>query len=233
MARAFAAGPGRPRVTVWDVDEAGAEEVADAIGGEARVVDVTDLDGLPKAFAACEPVDVWVNCAGAMRVRRLESLPWADARLMLDLDLVAPLRLMQLAAQAMVGRGSGTVVNVASLAGVLPLRGCSVYGAAKAGLAMASEIARLELLPQGVAVVTVYPGAITSPLEAEARAGYAGSRWSRWLPSGRPEKLAAAVVEACAAGRARVVYPAPLGAVFRAPGAAARLVARFGPDPVG
>lgn len=232
LARVFAEGPGRPRVTVWDVDLDGAEEVADAIGGDAVRIDLTDLDALPAAFAACEPVDVFINCAGVMRVRRLEALGWSEARLMLDLDLVAPLRLMQIASRAMIERGRGWIVNVTSLAGVLPLRGCSVYGAAKAGLAMASEVARLELLPRGVQVVTVYPGAITSPLEAGARAGYAGSRLAKLLPSGRPEKLAAAVLDACVAGRARVVHPAPLGAVLRAPGAAARLMARFGPDPV-
>ena len=90
----------------------------------------------------------------------------------------------------MVERGSGVIVNVASMAGKVPLKGCSYYGASKAGLAMASEIARADLAPYGVRVVTVYPGPVKSALEQGAREAYSGNGlFKRYAPTGDPIEL--------------------------------------------
>jgi short-subunit dehydrogenase len=140
---------------------------------------------------------------------------------------------MSLVAPAMSARRSGTIVNVSSMAGALPLRGCAYYGAAKAGLAMASEIARLELAPHGVHVVTVYPGPVRSSLERRARAQAPASLITRLLPTGDPEPLGERVVAACVARRARVVYP-PFYGVTSTPFAsvAARVTSAMSPPPI-
>ena len=123
-------------------------------------------------------------------------------------DLVSPLRLMHGAVPDMLAVGSGFVVNVASMAGKVTLPGCAFYGAAKGGLAMASEIAGRELSALGVRVVTVYPGAVASPLESRARDQYGRTWVTRLFPSGDADVLARKVVQAIDEGRPRVVYPA-------------------------
>lgn len=187
---------------------------------------------LERATAAHGPVDGLVSCAGFMEVRRFESLPWSDAARLLDVDLIAPLRLMQLAVAGMLARGGGGfVVNVASMAGRVPIKGCAFYGAAKAGLAMASEIARVELAARGVRVVTVYPGPVASALERAARASLPDTLLARSIPTGRPDALARRIVDAVERDRARVIYPSLYGLGWLATNAAARVTLAAGPDP--
>lgn len=79
------------------------------------------------------------------------ALAHAPAAL-LAVDLVTPVALMHAAVADMVRARRGFVVNVTSMAGKVTLPGCAFYGAAKAGLSMASEIARRELGGAGVRV---------------------------------------------------------------------------------
>ncbi len=132
----------------------------------------------------------------------------------------------------MARRRAGTIVYVASMAGVTPLRGCAYYGAAKAGLAMASEIARLELLPLGVNVVTVYPGPVRSGLERRARAQATPTLMARFLPTGEPEPLARRIVEACEQRKARVIYPPIFDLASRFPTLTGRLTRSMSPRPL-
>jgi short-subunit dehydrogenase len=140
---------------------------------------------------------------------------------------------MSLATPAMIARGAGTIVNVSSMAGVTPLRGCAYYGAAKAGLAMASEIAALELAPRGVHVVTVYPGPVRSELERRARAQATQGVLTRLIPTGDAAPLAARVLDACERKRPRVFYPALYDVAGRVPGLAARFTRAMSPMPLG
>ncbi|MEO8554287.1 MAG: SDR family NAD(P)-dependent oxidoreductase [Kofleriaceae bacterium] len=114
-------------------------------GATVHVADLRDVDALPALVETIEqagPLDGLVNCAGVMKVQHVSTWRWSDARDLLTIDLLAPLRLQDLLVRGMVERGRGLVVNVASMAGRVPLRGAAYYGASKAGLAMASEIAR-------------------------------------------------------------------------------------------
>jgi short-subunit dehydrogenase len=176
-------------------------------------------------------VDVLVNCAGIMDVRTIVGMPWDAGRRVLDVDLTSPMRLMSLAAPGMVARGGGSIVNVSSMAGRVPLRGCAYYGGAKAGLAMASEIAHLELAPSGVHVVTVYPGPVASALERGARAQLRPSMIARLMPTGDPAVIARAVVRAMERGEPRVVYPRLYAVADRAIGVASWVTRRFSPEP--
>lgn len=161
---------------------------------------------------ASKPVDVLVNCAGFMELRTFAGTPWPLGKALLDVDLVSPLRLMSLAMPSMCASGYGVVVNVTSMAGVVPLRGSSYYGAAKAGLAMASEIARIELKSAGIRVLTVYPGPVASELERRARAQVRPTFAARAIPTGDPNALADAIVRALRHGASRVIYPSIYGA---------------------
>jgi short-subunit dehydrogenase len=211
-------------------------------GGSGRgavtthVADLRDLDALPSLvgrIAAAAPIDGLVNCAGVMRVQQIASWRWQDAWDLLALDLLAPLRLQDLVVREMVAASAGTIINVASMAGRVPLRGCAYYGAAKAGLAMASEIARAELGERGVRVVTVYPGPVRSALEQGARDAYGGGGlFGRLAPTGDPAELAARIVAAVETNEPRVIYPRLYGLGWVAPNVSRRVALDYGPPPV-
>jgi short-subunit dehydrogenase len=213
LARALKQRHPAARFSLVDVAPAPSQALAAELG-EARVV-ASDLQrpddaarALDEARASFGDVDGLVNCAGFMEVRSFERLPWQRAEALLMVDLVSPLRLMHACVPPMLERGGGFIVNVASMAGKVTLAGCAFYCAAKSGLAMASEVARHELRNKNVKIVTVYPGAVRSALERSARAQYGNGLISRLVPTGEPEVLAAKIVDALDAGRARVIYPA-------------------------
>ncbi len=198
------------RLTLVDRDHDRLGEIAGRLHAEPAVWDLSSPDALGTLWqqaAGAEPVDVLVNCAGIMELCTFAATSWELGASLVAVDLVSPLRLMSLAVPGMRERGAGIVINVASMAGLVPLRGASYYGAAKAGLAMASEIARIELAERGVQVLTVYPGPVTSGLESRARAQVSSSWLARWIPTGEADALADRVLEALVRGRPRVVYP--------------------------
>jgi short-subunit dehydrogenase len=237
IARRFARRDAGALLSLVDIDLAGAERVAREIGPRAKAErwDLAEPSSLPACFdalvAAKGPVDILVNCAGIMEIRAFAATDWEVGARLLRIDLESPLRLMSLAVASMRARRRGTIVNVSSMAGVTPLRGCSFYSAAKAGLAMASEIARSELAPAGVHVVTVYPGPVRSGLERRARAQVAETALTRLLPTGEAEPLAARIVDACDKKKPRVVYPPFYEVANRFPGIAARASVALSPMP--
>jgi short-subunit dehydrogenase len=231
-----AAWPGT-RFALLDRELASMQQLARDVGNASlHAVDLTDLDALPGVVAAIEqtqPLDGLVNCAGVMVVRRIESWRWQDARHSLDVNLLAPLRLQDLVVPGMVARRRGLIVNVSSMAGRVPLKGCTYYGASKAGLGMASEIARAELARHDVRVITVYPGPVKSQLEQAARDGYGGGgSVGRIAPVGDPAVLATKIMMAIERDEPRVIYPRLYGIGWTAPNTAARLMLKLGPLPV-
>lgn len=160
------------------------------------------------AVAALGPVDVLVNNAGIQIVKGFVDTPWEELERMLRLDLHTPLRLAHRVLPSMIARKTGTIVDIASMAAIAPTPGMCTYNAAKAGLAAASESLRSEARKHGVHVVTVYPGPVTSALEAAGRAAYEDGAATRYVPTGSPDVLARLVVDAVAKRKPRVIYPA-------------------------
>ena len=213
LARALRSRHPAASLTLLDVSEAASQALAAEIGGKTQVIacDLARSEAIPTALAQAQErfgaVHGLVNCAGFMEVRRFDRLPWERAEALLTVDLISPLRLMHATVPAMIEAKSGFVVNVSSMAGRVTLPGCAFYGAAKSGLAMASEVARRELAEHGIRVVTVYPGAVASPLESRARDQYGRGWLTRLAPTGRPEILAAKIIEAIETNQSRVIYP--------------------------
>jgi short-subunit dehydrogenase len=190
-------------------------ELLDALAkeGEAHVVqaDLADPEAacawVDEAESALGPVDVLVNNAGIQIVRSVVETEWKDAERLLVLDLHTPLRLTSLVLRRMIPRRSGTIVDVASMAAIGPTPGMYFYNAAKGGLAAASEGLRAEVKPHGIHVVTVYPGPVTSAMEAAGRASYEATAVANHTPTGSPEVLARLIGDAVQKKRPRVVYP--------------------------
>jgi 3-hydroxybutyrate dehydrogenase len=236
VARLLRARRPKARLSLVDRDAVPSEQLASATGGHSFPADLGDVAAIPDLVRRIEdaqgPLDGLVSCAGIMDVGRFESFGWERAWKMLAVDLVAPLRLMQLCIPGMLARRSGFIVNVTSMAGRVPLKGCGYYGAAKAGLSMASEIAHGELARRGVHVATVYPGPVASALERGARAQFGNAPMAEALPTGRPDRLAARILAAIEHRKPRVVYPPLYEIGWYAVALASRVTLALGPEPI-
>lgn len=164
-------------------------------------------DWVVAAESALGPIDVLINNAGDLVAGSFVDVDPAQARSLIDLNLLAPLELMRAVLPLMLARRSGTVVNIASTGALAPAPGMVDYCAAKAGLAAASESLCGELHGSGVHVVTVYPGPIRTPMLERAHAAYPRSRLVAGLPIGEPDELARRVRRAVERGMPRVIYP--------------------------
>jgi short-subunit dehydrogenase len=129
---------------------------------EAFALDVGDL-----AAAAALPgrvqekfgaLDIVVNNAGLHHRGQMLSVDPLKLGDMVTVNLAAPVVLTRAAAALM--HEGGVIVNVASLAGMVPMRNQAVYGATKFGLRAFSRAARDELEPRGIRVCTVSPGPV-------------------------------------------------------------------------
>jgi len=237
IARAMRAAWPEARLALLDLDPAALQPLATELGNAStHRADLRDVAALPRVveqIAAHAPLDGLVNCAGVMRVQHVSSWKWQDAHDLMTIDLIAPLRLQDLVLPHMIDIGRGLVVNVASMAGKVPLKGCTYYGSAKAGLAMASEIARADLAPHGVRVVTVYPGPVKSALEQGAREAYGGGGlFGRIAPTGNPDELAKKIMLAIEKDEPRVIYPRLYNVGWSATPFASWFALSYGPPPV-
>ena len=156
--------------------------------------------------------DVLVNSAGFAVYRTFEQSPVEELERLVDVNLTGALRCIRGFLPAMIARGSGHLVNVASIAGLMPITPCAAYGAAKHGLVGISETLRWELHDLGVAVHLVCPGRVETPFfDHETFRRRAHRRETeRTVPL---EAVSAAVVEAVDRGRFLTVVPARLGLV--------------------
>jgi short-subunit dehydrogenase len=193
------------------------DKLAKGVEDRAHIVQA-DLGDPAVAFSWIEnaekangPIDVLINNAGVQIVKSVLETSWEDGERLLLLDLHTPLRLTQIVLKGMVKRKTGTIVDIASMAAIGPTPGMFFYNAAKAGLAAASEGLRAEMKPHGIHVVTVYPGPVTSDMEAAARSAYENTAGAKYTPTGSPEVLARLIAKAVEKKRPRVVYPSIYG----------------------
>ncbi|MBL8741176.1 MAG: SDR family NAD(P)-dependent oxidoreductase [Myxococcales bacterium] len=183
------------------------------LGGRALAIeaDLTTPTAAEAALRPAEdafgPVDVLVNNAGVQIVAAAEETDPDAGEALLSLNVATPLRLIRALLPAMKKRGSGTIVNVASMAALSPVPGMLYYNASKGGLANASEALRGELWGTGVNVVTVYPGPVHTDMGEKGLAKYQESLSASLAPWGTARELAELVVRTVELGGARVVYP--------------------------
>jgi short-subunit dehydrogenase len=193
------------------------EELAGSLGAKVRIVqaDLSVLEGagswLGEAEAQLGPVHTLVNNAGVQIVDPALAVDVERAESLLRVDYMVPMRLIHRVAPQMVARGAGTIINVASVAAIVPTPGMLHYNAAKAAMASASETLRAELEGTGVHVLTVYPGPVTTAMETAARDRYGDSKWVEYIPTGSTEELAKLIVEHAEERRPRLIYPPSYG----------------------
>jgi 3-oxoacyl-[acyl-carrier protein] reductase len=130
--------------------------------------DVTDPGAAERIVDECEQrfgaIDVLVNNAGTSEAKPLDRLEDADWQAQWELHVMAPMRLMQVAAPRMAARGGGRMVNVCSSAGKRPSLTNAAYSVTKAAQLSLSRVFADTWADRGVLVNAVAPGAVASSL---------------------------------------------------------------------
>jgi NAD(P)-dependent dehydrogenase (short-subunit alcohol dehydrogenase family) len=190
------------RVAVLDMNGDAADEVAKEVGGEAHVLDVSDPARVGEVFFRLGSLQGLVNCAGISDVTPIVAVTPQAWRRVTAVQLDGTFFCLQAAARTMIAQGTGgTIVNTASINATYGHRGLSAYCAAKAGIAMLTRVAALELAQAGIRVNAVAPGIVETGMTAEVvRDPDFVRTWSAAIPLGRigqPDDIADVVAFLC------------------------------------
>lgn len=184
-----------------------AGELPGAVAVPADVTDEAQLERLVStALERHGRIDVLVNNAGQGLHVPLDEVELDAFRDVLALNLVAPLRAMQLVLPHMRAQGRGAIVNVSSGTTRMTLPGVGAYSASKTALNQLSATARAEWAPFGVVVSVVLPPVTATEFFDALRQGVRDR--SAMLARARPAAdVAAAVLHAVESGEAEVSVP--------------------------
>lgn len=209
---AFALAREGALVALADVDEAACRETAKKVDlglGSCLALraDVTREDEVEAMVAATVErfggLDCAVNNAGITGgMGMLQDLTLEAFNQTLALNLGGVFLCMKHELRVMVPRGSGSIVNLSSGAGIVPSPGLAAYSASKHGVLGLTKTAAHENARTGVRVNAVCPGVTDTPMLASAMAGNEGVKKMILASSpsgrlGRPEEIAEAVVWLC------------------------------------
>lgn len=154
---------------------AGLAETVRQIGALGRQAigltgDVTKAEDLQKAMervvAELGALDVAVNCAGIANATPAEDLPLTQWQQMMDVNLTGVFLSCQAAARVMLPRQRGSIINIASMSGVIVNRGLSQahYNSSKAGVIHLTKSLAMEWSDRGVRVNAISPGYTLTPM---------------------------------------------------------------------
>ncbi len=178
---------------------------SDADWAAAREVVERDWGGL----------DLLVNNAGVAAGGRIDVAEMSEWEAMVAVNLLGVARGCRTFAPVFKGQGSGTIVNIASLAGLAQAPAMAAYNATKAGVVALSETLLHELGPHGVQISVVCPSFLRTNLAVSLRGAdaLAESGKERHLNQARrtPEVVAARLMRGVDAGR-YLVFTEPIGA---------------------
>lgn len=167
------------RVLIADLDKAAADTLAAELGNAVTTIqcDVRFEDDVKRVAAEAlrqwDHVDVIVNNAGSELNRSYDETTVEEWDRVQDTDLKGPWLLCKHLVPHMVERGSGSVINVASLNGLVGFPLSSAYGGAKGGLVVFTKDMAIELASSGVRFNCVCPGVIDTPMM---------DRWTKLMP---------------------------------------------------
>ncbi|MBI2131302.1 MAG: glucose 1-dehydrogenase [Candidatus Tectomicrobia bacterium] len=183
--------------------EAAAAEIR-ALGRSAAVIefDLTNPADVTRVVAEAEstlgPLDILVNNSGVSGEGWAAELPLERWDQVMATNLRGAFLMCQAAGRGMIERKGGSIVNVASVAGMIGVRMLAAYSASKGGLIQLTRTLALEWARHGVRVNALAPGYFLTDLNREHFSTEAGERMVRnHIPMGRlgqPPELAGAVV---------------------------------------
>ena len=163
------------------------------LGAEFVAADVTDEDSVASLVEAVIDthgrLDVMVNNAGVLLTSKgIDADSTEDVRRMMDVNLFGVLFGIRHASRAM--NPGGSIVNTASMAGIVGFPGLSTYGASKWGVVGLTRYAAIELGPRGIRVNCVCPTGVATPLAGDTQHHWAAR--SQALAHQHTDRLATA-----------------------------------------
>ena len=184
-----------PAQTLTVVREAGVE----AIGISGDVSDEGEVEAM--ATATVERfgrVDVLVNNAGISAITPAEAITVAQWRRVMDVNLLGPFLLCRALGGVMLAQGQGSIVNVASIAGLLGIADRAAYNASKHGLIGLTRTLAAEWGGRGVRVNAVCPGWVKTEMDQQdmGSGAYSDRDIEGRVPMGRfatPDDVAQAI----------------------------------------
>lgn len=168
------AAEGARRVTVVDLDEAGARAVAEGIGGVARRLDVGSRDAVVTLVREVEaeagPIDLFVSNAGIAIPGgpEVEVEAWQK---IWDVNVMAHVHAAHAALPSMLERGEGYLLNTASAAGLLSQIGSAPYAVTKHAAVAFAEWLSITYGDRGIRVSALCPQAVRTAMTADMENG--------------------------------------------------------------
>jgi NAD(P)-dependent dehydrogenase (short-subunit alcohol dehydrogenase family) len=173
-----------PKETLDELERMGAEAVATSgdVSDEEAVREIvrTTVDSFGR-------VDVLVNNAGVSLISPAENTTLSDWQRVLEINLTGPFLMCREFGKEMLRQGSGSIVNVSSVAGLLGVANRAAYNASKHGLIGLTQTLAAEWGGRGVRVNAVCPGWVKTEMDQEDRAsgGYTDEDIEGRTPIGR------------------------------------------------
>jgi NAD(P)-dependent dehydrogenase (short-subunit alcohol dehydrogenase family) len=184
-----------PKATVEAIESRGGEVfwLAGDITGEDLVEEFAQ-----KVLDRFGRVDVLVNNAGISLIRAAEDTTAAEYRRVMEVNLVAPFLLARAFGRQMLEARSGSIVNVASIAGLVAVADRAAYNASKHGIVGLTRTLAAEWGGRGVRVNAVCPGWVKTEMDAadQAAGTYTDADITQRVPMGRfatPDDIARAI----------------------------------------
>ncbi len=194
------------RAIIADLDQRSLDQCREALGqsdDRARFeqLNVADEDAVVQCVARCEaeygPITGLVNSAGiGSDVPAIETSA-ALFRKILEVNLIGSFVISREIARRMRERGSGSIINIASVSGIKGNAGRVAYGASKGGVITMTQVMAVELAPMGIRVNAIAPGPIETPLVREMHTDKVRAEWMRTVPQrryGQPSEIAGAAI---------------------------------------
>ena len=187
------------------LDEVAKEIGENTIGVVGNVCDVDyPTKGISEAAAAFDKVDILVNCAGIVALDNAETIS-ADAwNRTININLSACFFMAQAVGKYMIDNHvNGSIVNMASQAGVIALDKHVAYCAAKGGIIAMTKVMAKEWGTYGIRVNAVAPTVVLTALGHKAWDGPVGDAFKKTIPAERfaePEEIASVIAFLCSKG---------------------------------
>ena len=192
LATAAALHKSGAQVAIGDIDGLAVKDAGTGLGldvyGELDVTDHESFAGfLDQVERQLGPIDVLINNAGVFPVGKIVDESDAETQRAIAINIYGVILGSKLAAQRMLPRGSGHIINIASLAGVTHAPGMATYCATKHAVLGFTDAARAEVRGTGVTFSAVLP----TLTNTEMIAGISGARG---LKNAEPEDIAHAII---------------------------------------
>lgn len=179
-------------------------DIAKDLGADKAIgiqLDVTSKDQITKAVKAVVDhygrIDILVNCAGVALLDAAENISEDMWNATININLTGTFLVCQAVGNVMLKQGHGSIINLASQAGVVALPNHVAYCASKAGVIGLTQVLSLEWGPSNINVNSISPTVVLTELGKKAWAGKVGEEFKAKIPSRRfaePEQIAAAAV---------------------------------------